>query len=113
MCLIDNVEVKKQFSQDCTVIVSKMCKIFINFSENVDAEAEKARITSQIEKINFEIERSTKMLQNQNFVAKAPKKLVDAETEKLQKNRQILLDLQNELKKYWCDRRKYEHIWRT
>ena len=63
-------------------------------------EAEKARITSQIEKINFEIERSTKMLQNQNFVAKAPKKLVDAETEKLQKNKQILLDLQNELKKY-------------
>lgn len=113
MCLIDNVEVKKQFSQDCTVIVSKMCKIFINFSENVDAEAEKARITSQIEKINFEIERSTKMLQNQNFVAKAPKKLVDAETEKLQKNKQILLDLQNELKKYWCDRSKYEHIWRT
>jgi hypothetical protein len=31
----------------------------------------------------------------------------------LQKNKQILLDLQNELKKYWCDRSKYEHIWRT
>ena len=39
--------------------------------------------------MNKEIARGEGMLNNKGFIAKAPKQLVDAETEKLKKNREL------------------------
>ena len=101
LCLIENVDLKRDFEDEqSTVIISKICKIFINFNENIDKNAEKSRIFAQIEKIEFEIERSKNMLSNQSFVEKAPKHLVEAEREKLQKNNEILQNLKLELSKF-------------
>ena len=50
-----------------------------------------------IEKVNFEIIRSEKMLNNPAFMAKAPENLVKAETEKLAKNKEMLTALTEKL----------------
>lgn len=51
----------------------------------MDIEKEKVRLAAEIERIGGEIERAKGKLANQNFVSKAPKKLVDEEKEKLEK----------------------------
>ena len=43
-----------------------------------------------IGKVEFEINRSKKMLDNPNFVAKAPASLVESEKAKLAKNEELL-----------------------
>jgi valyl-tRNA synthetase len=101
LCLIENVQIVADAQKEKgTVIVSNLCKIVIDYSANVDSEAEKKRIHEQIEKVNFEIERSTKMLANERFVEKAPKALVEAEKEKLAKNKELLNALNQELAKF-------------
>jgi len=59
----------------------------------VDLTQEKERVEKEIARLKSEIERSEKMLANEGFVAKAPAKLIDAEKEKLEKNKALLADL--------------------
>ncbi len=53
------------------------------FSDEL-AQANKARVEKRIAELKAEIERSTKMLSNPNFVNKAPKAKVDLEKQKLE-----------------------------
>ena len=65
-----------------------MCEagqIFIPLGELVDLEKEKARLEKELDRVLSEIARASGKLNNQNFVAKAPKKLVDDERAKLEK----------------------------
>lgn len=64
----------------------------------VDSEKERQRLEKEIERLTFEVNRSTKMLENQGFVAKAPKALVDSEKEKLAHNQILLENVKKELK---------------
>ena len=101
LCLVEDVQIVNNFENtSATIIVANICKIAINYMENVDKDAEIKRIEAQIDKQKFEIERSNKMLSNERFVAKAPKELVEAEKEKLQKNTSLLSSLEAELAKY-------------
>ncbi len=59
--------------------------LFIPMGELIDAEKEKARLEAELEKVMNEIRRADGKLNNQGFVSKAPKKLVDDEREKLNK----------------------------
>ena len=59
--------------------------IFIPMGELVDLEKEKARLEGELEKIMGEIRRADGKLNNQGFISKAPKKLVDDERAKLNK----------------------------
>ena len=75
------------------LIVSDLAEIYIDL--NIDREEMNQKLQKELESIEFEIERSEKMLNNANFVAKAPANLVELEKEKLDKNkalRQMLLD---------------------
>jgi len=68
--------------------VSQVCdlgQIFVPLGELVDLEAERARLTKELERIEGEIARAGGKLANNNFVAKAPRKLVDEERAKLEK----------------------------
>ena len=101
LCLVEDVQIVNNFENtSATIIVANICKIAINYMENVDKDAEIKRIEAQIDKQKFEIERSNKMLSNERFVTKAPKELVEAEKEKLQKNTSLLNSLEAELAKY-------------
>lgn len=69
-------------------VVSQVCdlgQIFIPLGELVNLEEERARLTKELSRIEGEIARAGGKLANNNFVAKAPKKLVDDERAKLEK----------------------------
>ncbi len=80
--------------EKCAKISTSICNIFLPMGDLVDEAQEKERVAKQIEALKFEIARSEKMLANAGFIAKAPKSLVDAEKEKLAKNKEFLAKLQ-------------------
>lgn len=59
--------------------------IYIPMGELVDIEKEIARLNDELEKVTSEIARADNKLNNQGFISKAPKKLVDEERAKLNK----------------------------
>jgi valyl-tRNA synthetase len=69
--------------------VTEIAQIYIPLGELVDIEKEKARLSAEIERVEGEISRAEGKLANENFVNRAPKKLVDDEREKLQKYRDM------------------------
>ncbi|MGN0806331.1 MAG: valine--tRNA ligase [Candidatus Coproplasma sp.] len=73
--------------------------ILIPTGELIDADKERERLNAELEKVTAEIRRADGKLNNRGFMAKAPKKLVDAEREKLDKfiemREKILSQLKN------------------
>jgi valyl-tRNA synthetase len=61
------------------------CELYIPLGELVDTDKEIARLEGELEKVNSEIARATAKLNNQGFVAKAPKALIDGERDKIAK----------------------------
>lgn len=59
--------------------------LYIPMGELADTEKERERLNSELEKVMAEIRRADGKLNNQGFMAKAPKKLVDEERAKLNK----------------------------
>ena len=76
---------KEEVTEKCVALVSDSVEMFVPFGELVDVEKEKERLGKEIEGAKAEIAKSTSMLANENFVKKAPEKLVAAEREKLER----------------------------
>ena len=96
LSFINNLKVvndSKDFSPNSVVLTFNDVVVNIPLDSMVDLNAEKERINKEIDRLKSEIERSEKMLANTGFVSKAPAKLIDAEKEKLSKNKQLLVDL--------------------
>ena len=70
---------------------------FILVEEKIDKQTQIDTLKKDIEKVQFEINRSKKMLDNASFVAKAPEALVKTEKEKLAKNEELLAALESRL----------------
>jgi len=70
---------------------------FVLVEEEVDKEKQIEILQRDIEKVQFEIDRSNKMLSNENFMAKAPASLVETEKAKLEKNKNMLASLNEKL----------------
>ena len=66
--------------------------------ELVDADKERERLNGELDKVMQEIRRADGKLNNQGFIAKAPKKLVEAEREKLEKFREMREKILSQLK---------------
>ena len=100
LCIADQVKILNKESdatQNSVKLIYNDANIFIPLDSMVNIKEERERILKEIEKVKFEIERSEKMLSNQGFISKAPKSLVENETEKLSKNKQLLAKLQGEI----------------
>ncbi|MCI8285622.1 MAG: valine--tRNA ligase [Firmicutes bacterium] len=65
-------------------------EIFINMDELMDYKAEFERLSKEKEKLEGEVERVAKKLGNENFVKKAPEKVIAAEREKQVKYEEML-----------------------
>ncbi|MDE7306811.1 MAG: valine--tRNA ligase [Clostridia bacterium] len=72
--------------------------LYIPMGELVDTEKEKSRLSAELERVTAEIARADGKLNNQGFVAKAPKKLVDDERAKLNKFIEMREKILNQLK---------------
>ena len=91
-----NVVLKLDEEQKGNALISNVGE-FVLIEEKIDKQTQIATLTKEIEKVQFEIDRSNKMLNNPNFMAKAPEALVKTEKEKLAKNEELISALQAKL----------------
>ena len=76
---------KEEIKEKCQADIISGTQIFIPLGELVDFAKEIERIKGEIEKTESEIKRAQGKLNNKGFVEKAPKTLIDAEKQKLEK----------------------------
>lgn len=88
---------KAEVEQRVTAIVTHYAEILVPLGELIDEEKEKARINKEIEQAKAEIAKTTALLANANFTAKAPQKLIDNEREKLAKAQDKLAKLADKM----------------
>ncbi len=72
--------------------------LYMPMGDLVDLEKEKIRLEGELEKVTAEIRRADGKLNNQGFVSKAPKKLIDEERAKLDKYIEMRQKIVNQLK---------------
>lgn len=65
--------------------MNEVLKVFVVTMDENDKEREIERLNTELKRVEGEIKRANGMLNNAGFVAKAPKNLIDAEKEKLEK----------------------------
>ena len=83
-------ENKENIPQNALSILVQDIEVYIPFEELVDIEAEKKRLEEEKIKLEAEVIRATKMLENPGFVNKAPEKKINEEKEKLAKYKEML-----------------------
>ena len=92
--------VEEYESEGAVQIITHAATIYIPMAEMIDTEKEKARLNAELLKVQGEIDRLVKKLSNQEFISKAPEKVVNGEKEKLAKyesTKQGVLDALNAL----------------
>ena len=85
---------------DAVCIVTTDAKIYIPLGELVDFEKEVARLNKEKEKVLKDLEFIDKKLNNENFVAKAPKTVVDGQREAAQKLRDKIAMIDESIEKF-------------
>ncbi len=79
--------------EGCAVIATDSAVVHIPVAEMIDLEKEKARLAGEMEKTQKEIQRVQGKLANEEFVKKAPEKVVNAERAKLEGYQRTLENL--------------------
>ena len=85
---------------DAVCIVTTDAKIYIPLGELVDFEKEIARLNKEKEKVLKDLEFIDKKLNNENFVAKAPKAVVDGQREAAKKLRDKIAMIDESIEKF-------------
>lgn len=91
---IEKLDNKNSLTGKLVSLFGSYGEIAVPLGDLVDMTKELQRLNEELDKTLSEIERSSSMLSNQGFVAKAPKQLIDKENAKLQANK----DKANKLK---------------
>ena len=93
------IEVKEEeLDKNSRIFIFKNGKI--SLSHEQDAIERKASLVKKLEHLEAEISRSKKMLDNENFLLKAPAQLVEKEKVKLIENEKIKADILKDLAKF-------------
>ncbi|MBE6003952.1 MAG: valine--tRNA ligase [Lachnospiraceae bacterium] len=90
-------EDKTGIADDAVSVAIPDATIYIPFADLVDIEKEKERLLKEKEKWEAEIRRSNGMLNNERFISKAPESKVQEEREKLERNMQMLRQVEERL----------------
>ena len=83
-------ENKDGIGEDAVSVVVSDAVVYLPLEDLVDREKEIERLKKEQERLTKEIARCQGMLNNPNFVNKAPAAKVDAEKEKLQKYEEMM-----------------------
>lgn len=94
---IEEVVTAQDVPQDSVSLVLSWGVAYIKLKEIIDVDAEIKRLTEERERLLKEVERSEKLLGNQNFLQKAPQRVVDEEKEKYEKYKQMLKSVEDQL----------------
>ena len=93
----DCIHINAEIPEGAVKMVCDGANLYIPFAELVDIDAEIARLTKELEKAEGELKRVEGKLSNQNFVAKAPAALVEAEKAKGDKFRALAASLKESI----------------
>lgn len=94
LACIDRVEEMEELTG--TPLINDL--VDCTLSVEIDADQLREQLEKELKDTTFEIERSEKMLNNANFIAKAPQNLVQLEREKLEKNNARKINILERLK---------------
>ena len=83
--------------EDAVSIVVSNAVVYLPLDELVDLEKEKERLQKEEKRLTKEIARAEGMLNNPNFVNKAPEKKIQEEREKLQKYQDMMAKVRQQL----------------
>ena len=96
MASVSAVEITDSYTEEGAVqLITDAATLYIPLADMVDFEAERKRLENELASVEGEITRANAKLANENFVARAPEAVVNAERAKLQKyesQRQGILD---------------------
>ena len=104
LAYIENIECLDSIDDANTKYVAlhdEKINVFLNMSDAIDLDAEIAKLEKEKQSATSELKRAQGMLKNENFVKKAPEKLIQAEKEKVEKYTDLLEKIElrlNELK---------------
>ena len=87
---IENARENKEEIDSAMSIILSDVEIYIPLKGLIDIEEEKARLETEVKKLEAEVARGEKMLSNPGFINKAPEAKVNEEKEKLAKYREML-----------------------
>ena len=79
-------------------VTTHSARLFMPMAELVDLEAERARLTKELDKAKKQLEAQEKKLANENFVSRAPEAVVNAERERADKARALIANLEGSLR---------------
>ncbi len=92
-------EDKQGVEDDFVSVIIPNATIYIPFNELIDIEQEIKRLETEKEKLEGEVNRIVKKLNNQGFVSKAPEAVVKGEQEKQEKYEGLLVQVNERLLK--------------
>ena len=78
-------------------VTTHSARLYMPMAELVDLEAERARLTKELEKAKKQLEAQEKKLANENFVSRAPEAVVNAERERAEKAKALIANLEGSL----------------
>ena len=79
-------------------VTTHSARLYMPMAELVDIEAERARLTKELEKAKKQLEAQEKKLANENYVSRAPEAVVNAERERAEKAKALIANLEGSLK---------------
>ena len=88
---------KTGIADDAVSVVIDGATIYLPFSDLVDLEAEKKRLSEEEKKLSAEIARAEGLLKNERFISKAPEAKVQEERDKLEKYTKMLQQVKERL----------------
>ena len=100
LAYIENIEYLDSIDDANTKYVAlhdEKINVFLNMSDAIDLDAEIAKLEKEKQTATSELKRAQGMLKNENFVNKAPEKLIQAEKEKVEKYTDLLEKIESRL----------------
>ncbi len=88
-------------TEQCAVTIIPGGKVLVPLAELIDIDQEKTRLEAAISRKKQELSRAEGKLANENFVAKAPKELVNQEKAKLEQHGRDLAELEQQYNRYF------------
>ena len=95
---VEVVDAGYEAAPGMVTVTTHSARLLMPMAELVDLEAERARLTKELEKTRKQLEAQEKKLANESFVSRAPEAVVNAERERAEKAKALIANLEGSLK---------------